>query len=82
VSKVPFKYRPPPGVVPGSERAPEPPPAEILPEPIDPKTKVDRWWYESSWDLRRGLDVVDEDTTIPGELLDEFPPPPPPKPKR
>ena len=31
------------------------------------------WWRESSFDLRRGLDVQDDwEATIPGELLDEL----------
>jgi hypothetical protein len=30
----------------------------------------DRWWRESSFDLRQGL--VAEERTIPGELLDEL----------
>jgi hypothetical protein len=30
----------------------------------------DRWWRESSFDLRQGL--VAEEHTIPGELLDEL----------
>ena len=32
---------------------------------------IDRWWHESSFDLRCGLDVV-EDTTVPGELMDDL----------
>ena len=39
----------------------------------------DRWWRESSFDLRHGLEVREEDT-IPGQLLDElFTPKPKPK---
>ena len=31
------------------------------------------WWRESSFDLRRGLEVEDaSESTIPGELLDEL----------
>jgi len=39
----------------------------------DNPTKVDRWWRESSYELKHGLDV-DEDVsdTVPGDLLDEL----------
>ena len=33
---------------------------------------VDRWWRESSSDLQEGLEVSDDDTTIPAPLLDEL----------
>ena len=74
-----FKYRPPPGLLTPEARAPEPAPKarETLPPPeeiqrLDPFEKVDRWWYESSWDLRRGLDVCEVDNTVPGDLLEEL----------
>jgi hypothetical protein len=35
--------------------------------------KRDRWWYESSYDLRRGLDVDDTvASTMPGDLIDQL----------
>jgi hypothetical protein len=33
----------------------------------------DRWWYESSYELRSGLDVDDDvSNTLPGELIDQL----------
>lgn len=33
--------------------------------------KCERWWHESSYELRTGLDVTEDDPqTIPGDLLD------------
>jgi hypothetical protein len=35
--------------------------------------KRDRWWYESSYDLRCGLEVDDSvGQTIPGEVIDKL----------
>ena len=59
-----FRIRGPGAAAP--ERSDEPPP-----EPDEPVEAPDRWWRESSFDLRQGLDVREEDT-IPGELLDEL----------
>lgn len=52
----------------------KPPAAARSDEPadeVDAERLVDRWWHESSFDLRCGLDVV-EDTTVPGELMDDL----------
>ena len=41
--------------------------------PHDEEASEQAWWGESSFDLRRGLDVEDEpQTTIPGELFDDL----------
>lgn len=72
MAKVHFKYRPPPGILPPGVRDSEPPPEAIEAGPEAP-AKVDRWWYESSWDLRHGLEVSDQlEDTVPAELLDEL----------
>ena len=44
---------------------------------MTPRTRADdardRWWYESSYDLRCGLDVDDDiASTLPGELIDQL----------
>lgn len=52
------------------------PEAVELDAAADSTEAKDRWWRESSFDLRRGLDVFEKET-IPGELLDEFPDPKP-----
>jgi hypothetical protein len=41
------------------------------PDPSEPQDAQDRWWRESSFDLRHGLEVVEKET-IPGELLDDL----------
>jgi hypothetical protein len=42
-------------------------------DPHEEEATEQAWWRESSFDLRRGLDVEDESqTTIPGELFDEL----------
>jgi hypothetical protein len=46
----------------------------------EPVEAPDKWWRESSFDLRHGLEVREEDT-IPGQLLDELFTPKKPKPK-
>ena len=39
----------------------------------DEEAPEEAWWRESSFELRRGLDVEDEpEATIPGELFDEL----------
>ena len=83
MAKVTFRYQPPNGLITTEARSIEPPPEVKLnspskptaPEPIDFSTdaKVDRWWYESSYDLRTGLDVIDNpQDTVPRALLDEL----------
>jgi hypothetical protein len=68
VAKVIFNYRSPlglPGVV-----QPQP---DTPPDSVPPGATVDRWWYESSYDLRSGLEVSDDASdTVPGDLLDEL----------
>jgi hypothetical protein len=53
---------------------PLPVPKPVL-EPVDLEVSelalVDKWWYESSFDLRSGLDVI-EDTTVPGDLWEDL----------
>jgi len=39
-------------------------------------------WVMSSFDLLTGVDVSDEDVTVPGDLLDELFPPPGAVPRR
>lgn len=66
------KYRAPPA----REAATDPAVPRPASEPIDPDDddrKRDRWWYESSYDLRSGLEVDDDiGRTIPGEILDRL----------
>jgi hypothetical protein len=69
---------------PPTTAAPKPPtqdpaggPRANADEPIE---TPDKWWRESSFDLRQGLEVREEDT-IPGQLLDELFTPKKPKPK-
>jgi hypothetical protein len=50
---------------------PREPVAEPPPDDAEAEDAADRWWRESSYDLRHGLEVSEEDT-IPGELLDEL----------
>ncbi|HSN33074.1 MAG TPA: hypothetical protein VLU41_10355 [Ideonella sp.] len=52
----------------------QPSPEALAAAAADPVEAKDRWWRESSFDLRRGLDVFEKET-IPGELLDDFPAP-------
>ena len=40
-------------------------------DPDEPVEAPDKWWRESSFDLKQGLEVREEDT-IPGQLLDEL----------
>ncbi|MES3013319.1 MAG: hypothetical protein V4750_06260 [Pseudomonadota bacterium] len=69
VAKVLFKYRLPPGT-PG---APPPVPEPVRQDANAQDGAVDRWWYESSYDLRSGLEVCDDASdTVPGDLLDEL----------
>lgn len=71
MAKVLFKYRPVPGSPGVMPHGGEPPRGEAG-EHVD-AAKVDRWWYESSYDLRNGLEVNDEgDDTVPGDLFDEL----------
>jgi hypothetical protein len=74
VAKVLFKYRPA-TVLPGMTPPPggEPPRHEAPEGDAEAVRKTDRWWYESSYDLRNGLEVNDEgDDTVPGDLFDEL----------
>ena len=32
---------------------------------------MDRWWYQSSYELSSGLEVREDGDTVPGDLLDE-----------
>lgn len=42
-------------------------------EPNVDETKRDRWWYESSYDLKHGLEVDDSiGQTLPGDELDQL----------
>lgn len=41
----------------------------------DDERKVDRWWRVSSFELRRGLEVSEQDT-VPAEFFDELFPEP------
>ncbi len=73
MAKLVFKYVPPSGL-------PEIPPAggrdsraELAGEAGESAAKRERWWHESSYDLRTGLDVSEDDPqTIPGDLFDEL----------
>ena len=70
MGKVVFKYRPPNGA-PGAPQRPAS--NEFQPSRPPDGKPVDRWWHESSYDLRRGLDVNDDfGETVPGDLLDEL----------
>ena len=88
MAKLTFRYRPPPNLNgvngdagPRTEPPPLPPEEEVEP---GQRQQVDRWWHQSSYDLRHGLEVQeDASDTVPGELLDElFSPPQPPARKR
>jgi hypothetical protein len=50
--------------------------ARTIAEPTDPDfddRQRDRWWYESSYDLKHGLEVDDSiGQTIPGAVLDRL----------
>jgi hypothetical protein len=77
VAKLTFRYRPPPnlnGVSSDPGPRTEPPPA--LPVEEDPGSRqqqLDRWWHQSSYELRHGLEVQeDASDTVPGPLLDEL----------
>ncbi|MET0210910.1 MAG: hypothetical protein ABW220_17850 [Burkholderiaceae bacterium] len=66
-----FKYRP----FVQREPLPEASAARYASEPDDPDddTKRDRWWYESSYDLRSGLEVNDDlGRTIPGDMFERL----------
>lgn len=72
MAKLHYTYRPPQGV-PGISQ-PVSPLAPRDPRDSAPEEKViDRWWFESSFDLCKGLEV-DENAgdTVPGELFDEM----------
>ncbi|HKX94958.1 MAG TPA: hypothetical protein VJM48_09670 [Methylibium sp.] len=70
MAKVKFKYRVPAGL-PGSYSTDEREDVARAQDASAPE-KVDRWWYESSYDLRSGLEVSDNYDTVPGDLLDEL----------
>ena len=70
MAKVKFKYRVPAGL-PGSFSTDAREDSTRAPDAGAPE-KVDRWWYESSYDLRSGLEVSDNLDTVPGDLLDEL----------
>jgi hypothetical protein len=60
---------------PATSAAPKPPAPDTAGDPRtdadEPVETPDKWWRESSFDLRHGLEVREEDT-IPGPLLDEL----------
>jgi hypothetical protein len=68
-----FRYRPPPAP---REHPVHPVAARMAAEPMDPDVddrKRDRWWYESSYDLKHGLEVDDSiGQTLPGEVIDQL----------
>ena len=68
MGKITFRYRPPKQIVPPDPRHVEPEREEAY---ANGDVKADRWWYESSHDLRQGLEVSNDDT-VPGDLLDEL----------
>lgn len=68
-----FRSRP----APARREDPAPPvAARMAGEPMDPEDdhrKRDRWWYESSYDLKHGLEVDDSiGQTIPREIIDRL----------
>ena len=78
MAKLTFRYRPPPNL-PGVSNDPgprsEPPPAPAAPdeEPGLVRRAIDRWWHESSYELKHGLEVQEDACdTLPGPLLDEL----------
>ena len=86
MAKLTFRYRPPPnlsGVNGDAGPRTEPPPLPPEDEELGRRQRVDRWWHESSYDLRHGLEVQeDASDTVPGELLDELFSPPQPSAKK
>jgi hypothetical protein len=59
--------RTPSGTAPFDERA-----QPLAPPPAPPEAWQDETWHQSSWDLRTGLIVLeDDDITVPAELLDD-----------
>ncbi|HSV69238.1 MAG TPA: hypothetical protein VLI72_03935 [Methylibium sp.] len=73
MAKVVYKYVPPIGLpgVPAAAIRDNRTDADSAAQ--DAAAKRERWWYESSYDLRHGLDVnEDNPETIPGDLLDEL----------
>ncbi len=54
-----------PGAVAPGAAAPD-----VVPRVLDPAPVVD--WRSSSWDLLNGLEVNDEEESIPGDLFDEL----------
>jgi hypothetical protein len=50
-----------------AKSTPTPPP--VRPEPADP---TDIGWIQSSFDLSDGLDVLEDDDTVPAPLMDEL----------
>lgn len=70
MAKVKFKYRAPAGLPGGLSTDAGGDAARA--QDAGPPEKVDRWWYESSYDLRSGLEVSDNFDTVPGDLLDEL----------
>jgi hypothetical protein len=55
-----------------------PPDAPELPAAVqeEPAERAERSWLLSSFELAHGLDVIEDDPTIPAELFDEFDKPP------
>ncbi|HWH73871.1 MAG TPA: hypothetical protein VNV16_06400 [Methylibium sp.] len=73
MAKLVFKYVPPSGLSETSPASGRDARTEIPGEVWESAAKCERWWYESSYDLRTGLDVSEDDPqTIPGDLLDEL----------
>lgn len=68
-----FRHRPRPAP---QKNGVHPVAARMAGEPDDPDDddrSRDRWWYESSYDLKHGLDVDDSiGQKIPGELIDRL----------
>lgn len=72
MTKVLFKYRTPNlrGPAPGMLQEPGRDAKDEAPEVHNP---ADRWWHESSYDLRTGLQVSDESLdSLSDDLLDEL----------
>lgn len=77
------KAAPPPKPRAGQPRQPAVAPASPRPGPTEPPAAgpdaapaVDRWWYQSSYELSSGLEVREDGDTVPGDLLEEVPPAP------
>ena len=78
MAKLTFRYRPPPNLAgvssdPGPRSEPPPAAAAEDDEPGVVRRAVDRWWHQSSYELKHGLEVQeDASDTVPGPLLDEL----------